>query len=188
MQHNTLHCVRACMADSVCEWSPTTKGCVWTGSLHEITAPHTPACVGNPTCDPGYTGGYWNFNSKWKSASAVSKTSVMMLRFAADVSPQDKARVLDRVRPHADWLRKISATRNGFVPEWWVPTPVGGGAAHVDGTGGVNGAVTSAGWLDWNAHGGVHVQALADFASALPDDHPLARAPCVHHPPVPFIH
>ena len=104
--------------DSVCTWSPE-HGCNWTGALHKITAPFTSACQGNSTCDPGYTGDYWDFASDWKSASSVSKTSVMLLRYYTDVEPDE--RILPRVKLHADWLGKVAAASAGGVPEWWVP-------------------------------------------------------------------
>ena len=105
--------------DSVCTWSPT--GCTWTGGLHKIAAPHTPECEGNPKCDPGYTGAYWDFGSDWKSASSVSKTAVMLLRYYTDVHAD--ARILPRVKLHADWLVNLAASANGLgrVAEWWAP-------------------------------------------------------------------
>lgn len=113
--------------DSVCTWSPTT-GCSWTGALHKIAAPHTAACRGNPACDPGFTGAYWDFSSDWKSASAVSKTCVMLLRYLTDVERDD--RILPRVKGHADWLVNVvssdpsssgrqTPSPSGRIPEWW---------------------------------------------------------------------
>ena len=111
--------------DSVCTWSPE-YGCNWTGALHKITVPFNSACQGNPTCDPGFTGAYWDFTSDWKSASSVSKTTVMLLRYYSDVDPDE--RILPRVKLHADWLVKVAGASAGGVPEWWVssepaPTP-----------------------------------------------------------------
>eukprot|EP01047_Picozoa_sp_COSAG01_P018514 COSAG01_NODE_1005_length_12174_cov_40.917267_9_plen_730_part_00 len=122
---------------SVCTWSPK-SGCAWTGALHKIEVAHTAECEGNPKCDPGYTGAYWDFSSPWMSASSISKTCVMLLRFFTDV--RKDARILPRVQMHADWLvnvvasassasmgRQHNSSNPGRVPEWWAapePTPV----------------------------------------------------------------
>lgn len=149
--------------DSVCEWNPTDKRCDWAGSLHNIGVPHTSACIDNPTCDPGFTGNYWNFASPWKSAASVSKTSVMLLRVVTDVSAADRLRVVQRVQFHADWLVKVVTSTNGSVPEWWVPSSS-------------SDEVVPSGWLSFNAHGGIHMHFLAEFASILPQSE---RAPYI---------
>eukprot|EP01048_Picozoa_sp_COSAG05_P004791 COSAG05_NODE_271_length_12468_cov_8.607810_14_plen_617_part_00 len=117
---------------SVCTWSPK-SGCAWTGALHKIEVAHTAECEGNPKCDPGYTGAYWDFSSPWMSASSISKTCVMLLRFFSDV--RKDARILPRVQLHANWLvnvtsasfdpsmgRQHNSSNPGRIPEWWAPS------------------------------------------------------------------
>lgn len=71
--------------------------------------------MGDPNCDPGDTGKYWNFDSRWKSAAAVSKTTVMMLRFAADVAPADStARVREMCHMGSFHFDKV---KSSFVHE-----------------------------------------------------------------------
>jgi hypothetical protein len=137
--------------ESICTYNSATKSCDWTGSLHSIAAPHTPQCIGNPACDPGYTGAYWDFSSTWKSACSISKTSVMMVRVLSNTDSRSAAaaRVLNKVQQHADWLVSVVASTNGSVPEWWVPA---------------NNFKTSAGWMDVNSHGGIHLQLLAELS------------------------
>lgn len=83
----------------------------------------------------------------------------MLLRYSTDVATSSTQRILARVQPHADWLARTAEARSGCIPEWWIPQ----GGADSDN-------VTSAGWLDFNGQGGIHIQVMAELASVLPPE------------------